>query len=267
MMKKSIWGPAQTLAICILAASILTACTVSVSGGVIGSVFSIILLLFLFAGAATTASGCDPDDGDPAPTADAGPDAYLGPCLSAPPPEMGVVDTGGTDAHLGPCLSAPPPEMGVMDAEVGPCLQPPPPEMDAEVGPCLQPPPPEMDAAVGPCLSQLPPDMGMEEDAAVGPCLSQIPPDAAVDAAADAEADAEPDAGVVEPPVGPCLSPPAPGREPDQPERHGIDYQEAPPVSPETVDRKAALARILNRGGLPADVVSRLTSEQDDEQG
>ena len=251
-MKKSIWGPTQTLAICILAASILTACSVSVPGGVIGNIFSILLLLFLFAGAATTTSGCDPDDGDPSPTADSGPDAYIGPCLSAPPPEMGVMELGGTDAHLGPCLSAPPPEMGVMDAEVGPCLQ---------------PPPPEMDAAVGPCLSQLPPDLGGEEDAAVGPCLSQIPPDAAVDAATDAEADAEADAGVVEPPVGPCLSPPAPGRQPDQPERHGMDYQEAPPLSPETVDRKAALARVLNRGGLPADVVSRLTSEQDDEQG
>ena len=243
-MKKRIWRPAHVLAVSVLAASVLTACTVSLPGGLVGGAFSVLLLLFLLTGAATS-TGCDPEDDDSAP------DAYVGPCLSAPPPEMGVMD-----AEIGPCLSAPPPEMGVIDAEIGPCLSAPPPEMGV------------MDAAVGPCLSQLPPDMGVANDASVGPCLSQLPPDMGMpaDAGADAEADAEQDAGEVEePPVGPCLSPPAPGS--DRERRHGMNYQEAPPISPDTVDRKSALARVLERGGLPADVISRLTSEQDDEQG
>ena len=76
--------------------------------------------------------------------------------------------------------------------------------------------------------------------------------------------DAEPDASEVEePPIGPCLSPPPPDRERD--DRQGMMYQEAPPVGPDDVDRKSALARVLQRGGLPADVISRLTSGQDDE--
>ena len=216
------------LVVSALAGSVLTACTVSVPGGIIGGIFSLILLLALFLGAATTTTGCAPEQKDPsAPEMDGGPDVPIGPCLS-----------------VGPCLSQTPPDMGV---DVGPCLQPPPPEMDAEIGPCLQPPPPEMDAEIGPCLS---------------PPLPDAAADAAADAAVDAATDAEPDAGTVdEPRMGPCLSPPAPGREP---ERHGLRYQESPPGDAGDADRGAVLARVLERGGLPADVVARLTSERDE---
>ena len=202
-----------------LAASVLTACAVSVPGGIIGGILSLVLLLAVFLGTATTTTGCDPQQKDPkGPEMDGGADVPIGPCLS--------------DVSVGSCLSRIQPDMEV---DVGPCLQPPPPEMDAEIGPCLT-----ADASIGPCLGAPLPDAG---------------PDAAPDAAADA-ADADPDAEFVEdPPVGPCLSPPAPGR---QSEPHGLQYHEAPPGAPGEADRKAVLARVLERGGLPADVGGRI---------
>jgi hypothetical protein len=165
----------RILATAALAASVLTACTVSVQGGLIGGILSTFLVIFLFL---TTASqqGCDDDDTKPDPDPeDAGAiDGIIGPCLSPIEPD------GGLDMSIGPCLGAPQEDMG-LDAQVGPCLSPP--QQDAA-----------LDARIGPCLEAPLEDMG--PDARIGPCLD-IEADAARDAAPDAE-------------IGPCLSPPLP---------------------------------------------------------
>ncbi|MEZ4471301.1 MAG: hypothetical protein R3F60_10975 [bacterium] len=151
----------RVIAVAILAGSVLTACTVSVAGGLAGGALSaVLLLLVLVAGGSQT--GCDDDDGpspDPEDGAvvadgavDLGVDMSIGPCLSPPEPDMAI----------GPCLGAPQDDMGV-DAAV-----------DAQIGPCLSPP--EQDFGVGPCLDTLPEDAGLPPDAEIGPCLSPPPP-------------------------------------------------------------------------------------------
>ncbi|MCB9550207.1 MAG: hypothetical protein H6706_30800 [Myxococcales bacterium] len=159
----------RLLAVGLLAASVLTACTVSVTGGVAGGALSALLLLLLVvAGGSQTA--CDDDDGpapdpeDAAARLDGGLD--FGPCLGAP-----LDDMFPPDAQIGPCLSPLEP-----DSSVGPCLGAPLDDMgviDAQVGPCLSPP--EQDFGVGPCLDTLPEDAG-PPDAEIGPCLSPPPP-------------------------------------------------------------------------------------------
>ncbi|QED29569.1 hypothetical protein FRD01_20485 [Microvenator marinus] len=123
------------LALVMTAASVLTACSVSVAGGVGGLGLTLLLVgLFAFQ---TTQSGCaDDDDKDP----DVGPclsieydmgwdlaedmedDAYVGPCLSPPPPDMGedANQDMEDDASIGPCLSMPPPDMNedMQDADM-----------------------------------------------------------------------------------------------------------------------------------------------------
>lgn len=147
-----------------LAASLLTACTVSMSGGLLGALASVGLALLVFLLAGATQTGCieDPPTRDDAMVdePDVGPclsDAHIGPCLGAP----------FDDATVGPCLSRLPPDAGPPDANIGPCLGAP---LDAGVevdfGPCLQPDALPPDA--------LPPD-ALPPDARVGPCLESPP--------------------------------------------------------------------------------------------
>lgn len=238
-MSRALQRRLQLFAVGLLAASVLTACTVSMEGGIIGGGISLLLAALLFLGVGVTQSGCDPEEADPEPEID----AEIGPCLQPP-----------FDAELGPCLSAPLHDMGseIPDAEIGPCLSAPAPDMgpeipDAEIGPCLQPPLPDMgplepDAELGPCLSAPPPDMGPEiPDAEIGPCLD-VPPD---------------DASLPDAELGPCLSPPPPP--PD--EKHGQAIPEQP--SPERATakaggREAVIERVLATRSLPPDVAARL---------
>ena len=133
-----------------LAMSVLTACTVSVSGGILGALASmgVFALFALLVGGAQT--GCVEDA--PAPD-DAEVDIEVGPCLRdmAPPWE---------DATIGPCLT---PDQGS-------------PEEDAAViGPCLGAPLEDM----GPRLDAAPLDMRVDDagppDLSIGPCLEPPP--------------------------------------------------------------------------------------------
>lgn len=152
------------------ALSVLTACTVSMSGGLLGALASIGVAVTVFLLAGATQTGCveDPTP-DPNPEADAGPDAYIGPCLSQIEPDQGVADRGvdaDPDMYIGPCLSPPEPDRGV--------------ERDLSIGPCLSPPEPDqgIDMEIGPCLDVPAPDQGTSDpDAFLGPCLSPPPPD------------------------------------------------------------------------------------------
>lgn len=215
-----------------LALSVLTACTVSVSGGVLGALGSIGLALFVFLLAGATQTGCDPEE--------------VGPCLSFLADEgfdEGVDDGGadggvdggadggadGTvqpDMYIGPCLSPPEPDLGV-DMAIGPCLSPPEPDQGVE-----------MDMDIGPCLD-IAPDQGV--DMSIGPCLSPPAPDFGVeDAAMEPDAAQEEDAG-----LQPCLSPPPPPPPPDREERQGS-----------AVDKAAIFDKVA--ASLPADLAARL---------
>ena len=182
----------------LLCASLLTACTLSVAGGVAGGVLALLMGAGLLLTAAGT-TGCDErvtgclsiavEAGPDGSGKDAGPDS-LGGCLSPP------IDFG-PDGKVNPCLSV---DAKVPDMHVGPCLQPPMPDQgkpDMHVGPCLSPPAPDMsqpDVKVGPCLKPPKPDMG-KPDAKVGPCLSPPPkasPGHGPFAAAGASADPRP---------------------------------------------------------------------------
>lgn len=159
------------------ALSVLTACTVSTSGGLLGALASIGVAITVFLLAGATQTGCVEDPAvTPEPEADAGADAAtdasidasIGPCLSQIEPDQGVEDRGvdaDPDMYIGPCLSPPqedmyipPPDRGAegdmavdRDMEIGPCLDVPAPDQglpldagpDAFLGPCLSPPPPE----------------------------------------------------------------------------------------------------------------------------
>jgi len=101
----------------ILSASVLTACTVSVAGGLGGIGVTLLLALVVFMTAGTQA-GCDEPDVGPClsppidwdlgedASADMQDDVYVGPCLSPLPPDM------GEDMPIGPCLSIAPEDMG-----------------------------------------------------------------------------------------------------------------------------------------------------------
>lgn len=142
-----------------LAMSLLTACTVSVSGGILGALASmgVFALVALLVGGAQT--GCVEDA--PAPD-DAEVDAVVGPCL--------------TDAHIGPCLGAPLDDAGRIEPDFGPCLSPDQGFLEedaAVIGPCLGAPLPDL----GPDEGQ--PDMRIDDaglpDLEVGPCLEPPP--------------------------------------------------------------------------------------------
>lgn len=112
--RRSVWA----LLLVIFSASLLTACSgFSMSGGIAGTIVSIVGIFLLLFGFTTTQTGCD-----------------VGPCLSIiaePPPDAGTPK----DTNVGPCLSAPPPDMGPergttpdkqIEPDVGPCLSAPP---------------------------------------------------------------------------------------------------------------------------------------------
>lgn len=99
---------------------------------------------------------------------------------------------------------------------------------------------------VEPCLS--PPYDPRTEDP--GACLSPPDPGTNGDAADDGAAD---DGSADEPPVGPCLSPPAP-----HPEVAPESSAAATVAVPDVGTRREALERVLARATLPADVAARL---------
>lgn len=172
-----------------LGASLLTACTVSISGGLLGAVASIGLALLVFLLAGVTQTGCiedrvGRDDAGTDAEVDVGPclrdvitspclsDAYIGPCLSAdaaPPPDAVVI---------GPCLGAPLQDQGV-ELDIGPCLEadasPPdatPPDMP--IGPCLEAPPePEPPPPPGKAMQTL------DRGALFAKVAAHLPPDVA----------------------------------------------------------------------------------------
>ena len=151
------------------ALSVLTACTVSMSGGLLGALASIGVAVTVFVLAGATQTGCVEDPApDPDPQLDAGVDAAM-------------------DANVGPCLS----DLGIdigIDRGVDMRVSPP---RDMEIGPCLSPPEQdfgfgldqgfEQDMEIGPCLDVPAPDQGLAPDAApdafLGPCLSPPPPE------------------------------------------------------------------------------------------
>jgi hypothetical protein len=135
--KKRLWFVLTGLGL-LLAASVLTACTVSVSGGMAG-VISALALGAALLGLGASTSGCDDSVGaclssDVGPclsqALDAGPDglapAEVGPCLQPPlpdaSPDTATPDAASPDAHIGPCLSPRPPDQGVgaLDPELRP---------------------------------------------------------------------------------------------------------------------------------------------------
>jgi hypothetical protein len=77
------------VALLLLAGSVLTACTVSASGGIAGSIVSTLLLVFALTAVGTTQTGCE---------------TCLGACLSPLPEDVGTDEDTG-DADVGPCLS------------------------------------------------------------------------------------------------------------------------------------------------------------------
>lgn len=160
-----------------LALSLLTACTVSMSGGLLGALASIGLAMVVFLLAGATQTGCVED---------------VSPCLSIASdwmPDEGESDGGRVDMPIGPCLSPPEPDLGP-DVPIGPCLSPPEPDLGPDLGP---------DMPIGPCLSLPELDQGVVDqgpDLNIGPCLD-VEPDQGVDAAPDLS-------------LQPCLSPPPP---------------------------------------------------------
>ncbi|MFP4596844.1 MAG: hypothetical protein ACOC9W_00425 [Persicimonas sp.] len=112
----------------VLAGSVLTACTVSASGGIAAGLISTVLLLVAVSLGGTQAGCSDPDVGPClSPAYDGGyDDPDVGPCLSPPPPDGGwdadqpdtdasdadASDADDADAYIGPCLSPPPPDTG-----------------------------------------------------------------------------------------------------------------------------------------------------------
>jgi hypothetical protein len=221
----------------LLAASLLTACTFSLSGGIFGVITALTLAGLLF-GVGATQSGCDDRV-----TACLSIDIDAGPCLSPP------MSDGGADgqADVGPCLTAPMEDGGNLD--VGPCLEPLPPDSGLDMGPCLSPLPPDSggDEDLGVCLSIAPPDAG-NTTLEFGPCLSMIPPDG----------------GNTKLELGPCLSQPPfdPGQCLDV--KPGSQAAEqSTPSAEELADRSRQRAEAIRRLGhrLPDDVLARLTGK------
>ncbi len=227
-----------TIAAIIFISSVLAACGgVSIQGGVIGGALSGLIAIVLLIGTAGTQTGCDTTTGPclsfiPAPgdAGDAGAEDAVGPCLSPPPPDAeidaGVEVDAGQDMDAGQDVDAGHEDAEPADVDVMPCLSPPPPDAEPE------------DAELMPCLSPLPPDAA-PEDGAVGPCLSMAPPD-----------------------VGPCLSIDG-GSVPDT---GATDVSMAPsvPKLDQVADpRHEVIAKLADRGVIPADVLARLTGKED----
>lgn len=230
----------------LFAVSVLTACTVSVEGGLIGTLTTLLVGVALFFGVGVTQSGCIEDNRLPDPDEI---DAQVGPCL-APLLEDAQISMG--DGSVGPCLGALLEDARVPDAIIGPCLS----QVEADIGPCLDIAaedigigpclePPFDDVGVGPCLDVPAPDAEIGpclgaplEDVGVGPCLDVPPPDAE---------------------VGPCLSPPPPddgsGR---------VESVPGDPLDPRPHSRAEIIAKVISSGQLPPDVAARLRGGGED---
>ena len=143
------------VAVLLLVSSVLTACTVSLVGGLAGGLVTFGLTLALLGLGAST-SGCETTD-EPSEDVASRDLGTVGPCLSLPAPDTLEPCLDPAIDVVGPCLSPPYPD-DVME----PCLSPPYP--DDVIGPCLSPPYP--DDVIGPCLSPPLPSDVME------PCLS-----------------------------------------------------------------------------------------------
>lgn len=146
--------------------SLLTACTVSVSGGLLGAVASIgaAVALLLLAGATQTGCAEDPPTRDDAEVSD----IDVGPCLRDiyPVSDLRIPDMRPRDVSVMPCLGP-----NLVDATVSADAAP-----DLSVGPCLEPPPEPNPVPMGSSDAGLDaaPDAG--PDARIGPCLD-TPPD------------------------------------------------------------------------------------------
>ncbi len=251
------WGRPLLVAVALVfLGSTLAACTVSVAGGMAGGALSLLALIFVLAGTATSTTGCTetsvclsmvidqdvPDGGDVADTPET--------------TDTTAAKDSGSDT-VGPCLSQP--------LDVGPCL-----------GPDLTDTTDTKTAAdIGPCLS-VAVDAGKkdvadtEDQEDVGPCLSG-PLDANEgDAAKDSGSkdagpkdagpkDAGPkDAGKKDTKTGPCLSPPidAGFAAPEWIRDPGADSLNTPKNAPPS--RAAVQRKLAAAGILPADVAARL---------
>lgn len=240
--RRGVW-----IALILVGAGSLAACSVSVTGGVLGLVATIAVGALLLMGTSATQSGCDTQPClspiEPIPDAADGevgePD--FGPCLSPRPPDIIEEVDADADADadpepdFGPCLSPPWDIVDDRGVDLGVCLSPIPPDADAEAGP------EEVDIPIGPCLDPLPPDEAPDAgEIDVGPCLSDVP----------------------EPDFGPCLSPPAPDWGPDAGTDADVDAAQAPPAKPASA-RAQAIERLASRGVLPPDVLARLTDRRE----
>ena len=150
MRRKPVW----MLLVALSFVSLLTACTVSVAGGIAGLFSSLALLVALLFGLGTQA-GCD----------NVGPCLSIGPCLTL---DRGVGDA----AKDGNASDAGVDQAPTPDAEMGVCLAPP---MDAgEFGPCLKVAPDmQLDGPMGPCLS-MPADMGASASLQSDPAVNTV---------------------------------------------------------------------------------------------
>ncbi|MFU8804953.1 MAG: hypothetical protein ACNA8W_14165 [Bradymonadaceae bacterium] len=162
-----------------MSASVLTACTVSVTGGLGGIGVSMLLLMLFLAGTATTQTGCEIGTSaclSIAPENNWNNDLDVGPCLIAPwdggfdedvTPDTGDAQQADADIHVGPCLSPPfdggfdddvSPDTGdARDADATDAGDRDATDVDGSDGGLDQP---DADAHLGPCLSPLPPDGG-----------------------------------------------------------------------------------------------------------
>ena len=237
----------------------LTACTVSMAGGMAGGILTMVFCSVLALGLSTTQSGCAPDIGTSACLSQVA-DPDVGPCLTQPPPDtiqadaVDVTDSPdfgdvacltdvGSEPDLGVCLSQLPPDAGPgLGEDIVPEM-----EEDIVMGPCLQPSQEDVEE--------------MEDDISVGPCLEPPAPDVE-DSDANEPDVIESDAMEKEEDVElmPCLSPPQPDPESEFPE--GADLPEAEAADAD--DRSAVQDRLMAQGVLPPAVVARLLAARKD---
>lgn len=149
-MKRLRWLLGVT-ALVLLAASALTACTVSLGGGIAGIIGGLLLGALTVLGLGSTTAGCKSCD------------SPIGPCLSVTRPRSRR--DAGTPAK-------PKPKPAARDAMAQKTPEPP-------VRPCLSvapPQPPPKKPAVGPCLSVLPPKKSHQKKPGHPPKSEQTDP-------------------------------------------------------------------------------------------
>ena len=268
----------------LMSAGSLAACSVSMTGGIFGLIVSVALGATVLLGASTQQS-CSTQaclsmiedlDGE---TPD---ETYIGPCLGAPydpNDEPRRSDPESSDVEVGPCLSAPPPEdfdtsppadtSEVEEPPIGPCLSAPPPE-DFDAGAPERPDadsqpmdvgPPDTPDGEGPGDTSDGEGLGDKDgeeagpeviEPPIGPCLSPPAPEIFEEDAGASDAE-------IEPPIGPCLSPPMP--DPPDVLEDDADVSQAAPAAQGS--RAEIIERLGARGVLPADVLKRLSDREE----